>query len=328
MRIVMMGTGPFAVPTFQALIESDHDVVCLFTQPVRTVHRRKSSVPTPMRDVATAHGLPIYDPESINTDESRVLLQQLQPELLVVCDYGQILSRETLATSKFGGINLHGSILPKYRGAAPVNWAILSGDQETGITVIHMTPKLDGGPCLKIVRTPIGPTETAVDLEPRLAQLGVAAVVESIELLLTHDPETLVGEPQDPALVSKAPRLKKSDADINWSDPAELIYNKFRAYQPWPGCYTHWVREGKPPMRLLLSKVSLVREPAAAEFPPGTICVAEGDQLSFAAEGGQIVVEMIQPAGKKPMAVAEFVRGNHPSPGDRLMSEGDLPQSS
>ncbi|MBI1248674.1 methionyl-tRNA formyltransferase [bacterium] len=324
MRIVMMGTGPFAVPTFKALLQSKHEVLCLFTQPVRSVHRRKASLPTPMRDVATEHGLTIHDPESVNTDEAKALLEGLAPDLLVVCDYGQILAKDILATATLGGINLHGSILPKYRGAAPVNWAILNGDAETGVTVIHMTPKLDGGPCLKIVRTPIGPTETAVELEPRLADLGVDAVLESIEMLETHDPETLAGEPQDPAQVSKAPRLKKSDADINWDDSAELIYNKFRAYQPWPGCYTHWAREGKPPVRLILSQIRLIREPASSEFPPGTISLADGDQLLLSAKDGQIAVDMIQPAGKKPMQVTEFVRGNRPQAGDRLISEAEL----
>ncbi|PQO33043.1 methionyl-tRNA formyltransferase [Blastopirellula marina] len=322
MRIVMMGTGPFAVPTLEALIASDHEVVCLFTQPLRPTRGKRPAPPTPMRDVAQQHGLPIYDPESINTDEAREILRQQAADLLVVCDYGQILSRESLAEAKLGGINLHGSILPKYRGAAPVNWAIYNGDPETGITVIHMTPKLDGGPCLKVVRTPIGPTETAVELEPRLALLGVPAVLESIAMLEASDGETLVGEPQDPSLVSKAPRLKKTDADIDWTKSAQQIYNQFRAFQPWPGCYTHWSREGKPPLRLILAEISLEPEPAAAE--PGTIISATGDQLRIAAEGGQIVVQKLQPAGKKIMEAAEFIRGYQPAAGERFVAESLL----
>ncbi|WDI44645.1 methionyl-tRNA formyltransferase [Bremerella sp. P1] len=324
MKIVMMGTGPFAVPTFKALIASEHEVACLFTQPVRSVHRRKSSIPTPMRDVANEHGIAIHDPASVNTDEVKQLLEGIQPDLLVVCDYGQILKDYILATATYGGINLHGSILPKYRGAAPVNWAILSGDEETGITVIHMTPKLDGGPCLKIVRTPIGPTETAVELEPRLADLGVQAVLESIEMLEKHGPEGTPGEVQDQSLATKAPRLAKSDADIDWSDSAELIYNKFRAYQPWPGCFTHLEQQGKPPLRIILKEIRLLREPAPESVSPGSISAVTEDRLYFAAQDGQIIIDTLQPAGKKPMKVADFVRGYQLKVGDRLLSEAQL----
>jgi len=324
MNIVMMGTGPFAVPTFEALIASEHEVACLFTQPVRSVHRRKSSIPTPMRDVANAHGIAIHDPVSVNTDESQQLLEDLKPDLLVVCDYGQILKGYILATASYGGINLHGSILPKYRGAAPVNWAIRNGDEETGITVIHMTPKLDGGPCLKIVRTPIGPTETTVELEPRLAQLGVPAVLESIEKLLAHGTEGTPGQVQDQSFATKAPRLAKSDADINWADSAEVIYNKFRAFQPWPGCFTHLQQREKPPLRIILKEIRLLREPAPEGVSPGAVSVVAEDRLYFSAKGGQIIVDTLQPAGKKPMQVADFVHGHHPQVGDRLLSESEL----
>lgn len=324
MRIVMMGTGPFAVPTFEALIESDHEVVCLFTQPLRPTRGKRPAPPTPMRDVATKHGLPIYDPESINTDDARAILREQEADLLVVCDYGQILSNESLALAKLGGINLHGSILPKYRGAAPVNWAVYNGDEETGVTVIHMTPKLDGGPCLKVVRTPIEPTESAVELEPRLALLGVPAVLESIALLEENGGESLVGEPQDPSLVSKAPRLKKTDADIDWTMSAQQIYNQFRAFQPWPGCYTHLSRGDKPPLRLILAEISLLSTPADASVKPGCIAAATADQLQIAANGGRIVVHKLQPAGKKVMEAAEFVRGYQPKVGDALLSESQL----
>ena len=325
MRIVMMGTGPFAVPTFQALLSGRHEVTCLFTQPLRPVRGKRSVPATPMRDVAIEHDLPIFDPVSINTDAARGVLSKQQAELLVVCDYGQILSRETLALARHGGINLHGSILPKYRGAAPVNWAIYYGDTETGVTVIHMTPKLDGGPCLKIVRTPIGRHETAVELEQRLAQMGVPAVLQAIEMLESHDPDALVGEPQDSSQASRAPRLAKCDADVDWNHTAQEIYNQFRAFQPWPGCYTHLARKEKPPLRLILTKISPEEEPATS--PPGTIAVAEGDRLLLAARAGQIRVEKLQPAGKKVMTAAEFVRGYQPAVGDRLLTETEVSSS-
>ncbi|PQO46367.1 methionyl-tRNA formyltransferase [Blastopirellula marina] len=321
MRIVMMGTGPFAVPTLEALIESPHEVVCLFTQPLRPTRGNRPAPPTPMRDVAQKHGLPIYDPQSINTDDAREILAEQNADLLVVCDYGQILSNESLALARLGGINLHGSILPKYRGAAPVNWAVYNGDAETGITVIHMTPKLDGGPCLKVVRTPIGPDETAVDLEPRLALLGVPAVLESIAMLETHDGDSLVGEPQDASLVSKAPRLKKTDADVDWHKSAQQIYNQYRAFQPWPGCYTHLSRGAKAPLRLILAEIALADAPSDPPASPGTIAVAQGEDLRVATGDGEIVVRKIQPAGKKVMDAAEFIRGYQPAVGDSFLSE-------
>src|SRR5688572_1769827 len=148
LRLVMMGTGPFAAPTFRALCQSRHEVLLLVTQPVRPAPGRKAPAESPMRAIARERGLPIYDPKSINTDEARVELARHRPDLLIVADYGQILAPETLAVAPRGGMNLHGSLLPKYRGAAPINWAIYNGERETGVTVIHMTPRIDAGPCL------------------------------------------------------------------------------------------------------------------------------------------------------------------------------------
>jgi len=321
MRIVMMGTGPFAVPSFQALLDGPHDVVALFTQPIRPTRGKKNKPETPMRDVATSHQLPIFDPPSINTDDALQTLRKFDPDLLVVCDYGQILSRESLALAKHGGINLHGSILPKYRGAAPVNWAIYNGDTETGITVIHMTPQLDGGPCLKIVKTPIDPDETAIDLEKRLSAMGVPAVLESIEMLESTESGQLVGQIQDALSASKAPRLKKTDADIDWQRTARQIYDQFRAFQPWPGCYTHLVRDDKPPMRIILSEIRPVLE---IQSSPGEI-QQRSDELIVGTSEGAIAVQKLQPAGKKIMQAAEFIRGYQPNPGDRAVSESQLP---
>lgn len=320
MRIVMMGTGPFAVPTFEALLESGHQVVALFTQPLRPVRGKRSAPPAPMREVAQRQGLPIFDPANINTSEAQQLLAAQEADLLVVCDYGQILSQETLKLAQHGGINLHGSILPKYRGAAPVNWAIYHGDTETGVTVIHMTPKLDGGPCLKVVRTPIGAHETAVELEKRLAQLGAPAVLEAIDILANHPGGELIGQPQDAEQASKAPRLAKTDAAVHWNHTARQIYNQFRAFQPWPGCYTYLVREGRPPLRLILTQIRVV-QPDQEQSAPGTVAEVEPDRLLLAARKGLIQVDRLQPAGKKELASAEFIRGYQPRVGDQLTAE-------
>ena len=180
MRIVVMGTGPFAVPTFRWLLQSEHEVPALVTRPPRPVHRHGKPAVCPMREVAAEFELPIFDPEDCNDAAAVDEMARLQPELLMVCDYGQILSPQALGVAPHGGINLHGSLLPKYRGAAPINWAMYHGEPETGVSVIHMTPRLDGGPVLTVRRTPIGPEENAIDLEERMSQLGVEAVAEAI----------------------------------------------------------------------------------------------------------------------------------------------------
>jgi methionyl-tRNA formyltransferase len=165
----------------------------------------------------------------------------------VVCDYGQILAPATLATARRGGVNLHGSLLPKYRGAAPINWAIYHGETESGVTVIHITPQIDAGPCIAQARTAIGPDETAAELEVRLAELGAGLMCEAIDLLEEGRQQAL---PQDAALAGKAPRLKKSDGLIDWRRPAAAIKNHVRAMEPWPKTYTFWHRCDGPPLRL------------------------------------------------------------------------------
>ncbi len=188
MRIVMLGTGGFAVPTCRALLGSGHDVLAIVSRPPRPTRSRSGEpAPSPMRSLAQQHGLSLLMPEDINAPAAMAQLEQFQSCLLVVCDYGQILSDQALATSRLGGINLHASLLPKYRGAAPINWALYDGETTTGVTVIHMTPRLDAGPCLLQHSTAIGPEEDAVQLEDRLAEMGRQAVLQAIDLLAQWD---------------------------------------------------------------------------------------------------------------------------------------------
>src|SRR5260221_2853616 len=176
MRLLVLGTGPFAVPMFQSLLDSRHEVLALATRPTPPPKGRDKTPHNPMREAAERRGLPVFAPASINSDEGRQLIERLQPELLVVCAYRQILSADVLALVPLGGINLHASLLPKYRGAAPIQWALLNGETETGVSVIHMTPRLDGGPILAVRSTQIGPEETHPELEQRLAALGIEPV--------------------------------------------------------------------------------------------------------------------------------------------------------
>ena len=202
MKLVLMGTGPFAVPSFEALRQAGHDISLVVTRPMPPVKSRGGPPPSPVRDWATEHDLPLYDPDSINDQEAIEKVGKLSPDLLVVCDYGQILKPDALATSKLGGINLHGSLLPAYRGAAPVQWALLNGDAVTGVSVIHMTPRLDGGPVMEVIETEITDVESSGELEERLSKIGVAATLAAVEKLDRWDGESALGQEQDASKVT------------------------------------------------------------------------------------------------------------------------------
>ena len=303
----MMGTGPFAVPSFEALLESDHEIVCLITRPDKVARGRKKAPPNPMREAAEQAGVKVYAPGTINSEEGLSLLDENPADLFVVCDYGQILSKEALGKAKLGGINLHGSLLPKYRGAAPINWALLHGDSVAGITVIHMTPRLDGGPMICLRSLEVGEAEDAVQLEERLSKVGVEAVLEAIEKLESWDGESVIGELQQKELVTKAPRLKKSDGQIDWTCDAMVLFNRVRALKPWPGTFSNLLRDGKDPMRVIIHEVS-VCDPAEPSLEPGD---GRGTDKGIVVQCGDraLCVKRIQPAGKREMVSEEFVRG-------------------
>ncbi len=352
MRLIMFGTGPFAVPTFESLLaDPDHEVLALVTRPIADSGKRRKTSENPTRDSAEKRAVLVLDPPSANDVDFLAQLGEFNAELFVVCDYGQILSRECLASAKLGGINLHGSLLPKYRGAAPINWAIYNGDSVTGITIIHMTAKLDGGPCLVKSETPIGLTETTEEIEPRLAELGVQPVHQAIEMLAGWDGESLIGERQSKSAATKAPRLKKTDGQVDWSRSATQIVNQIRAFQPWPGTFTAWQSETlKQPMRLILHRASVVTgdpfpettwdsgpisttktvdgetadylvttentESRFRDIKPGRVVVSDKSNLVVKTGEGLLLIEQIQPAGKRPMPIADFLRGKPPKVGD------------
>lgn len=318
MRIVMMGTGPFAVPTLESLWQSDHDVAALVTRPTKPAASKKTILVNPMREVAEAHGLPVMDPEDLNTPAAQAAVAAYAPDLLVVCDYGQILSSESLAVAPLGGINLHGSLLPKYRGAAPVNWAILNGDVETGVTVIHMTPRLDAGPCLSALRTPLQSNEDAVELERRLALLGVDAVQEAMELLEDWDGVAPIGVIQDQSLATRAPRLRKQDGLLDWTRSADEIYNQVRGLKPWPGTYTFVPTPKRGAQRVIVDTVAV--EDGDATAPPGTIVHADAKRLTVATASHPLSILRLQPAGKRLMTAEEYLRGNPLQAGQMLVN--------
>jgi len=321
LRLILMGTGPFAVPAFTALADAGHDIPLVVTRPARAIRSRNAPPPSPVREFAIARGFELYDPPSINAPQAIAKLQGLAADLLVVCDFGQILSAEALSQARLGGINLHGSLLPAYRGAAPVQWALLSGDAETGVSVIHMTPRLDGGPILATASTPIRSTETAGELEARLSQLGVAPTLHSVELLATWDGHSPIGQPQDPSQVSRAPRLDKAAGRIDWNWPAEKIDWHVRGMQPWPGAFTELtLAAGKPPLRIAVRQVSVLPEAAHDVSPtaaqPGELLSPSA--LQIATGRGVIQIERLQVAGKNEVTADAFLRGHRLPVGTRF----------
>jgi methionyl-tRNA formyltransferase len=357
MRLVMMGSGTFAEPTFSALLHGPHPVVGLVTQPDRAIGQERGSTRQTgrgMKNIASEHNIPIFQPESINTPDGIAWLRAFQPDLLVVAAYGQILSRDVLAVPGKGGINVHASLLPKYRGAAPVAWAIYHGETQTGVTIIRMSVALDAGDMLAQEVIDIGPEETAGELESRLAQVGASLAIRVVDQIAT---DTVRGIKQDKAQATKAPKLTKEHGLIDWSRPARDVCNQIRAMQPWPTAYTFWHRHISPspmggegsgvrgpgkapadPMRLIVYKARVAEPDLTAE--PDPVAGAEssmprsegrsptpGEILSpgvsarlLVAAGNQTQVEVLelQPAGKRRMPVAEFLRGHHPKAGDSL----------
>src|SRR5262245_34493933 len=321
MRLVMMGTGTFAEPTLEALLSGPDRVVGVFTQPERDAGAKRGStrqVGRGMKEIAAENVIPVFRPESINSPEGVAMLRELGPDLLVVAAYGQILSKEALSIPTHGAINVHGSLLPKYRGAAPIAHAILNGETETGVTIIRMTAGLDAGDMLAKSVIPIH-NETAGELEAKLAPIGARLALETIARLKAGP---VTGEKQDPKQVSKAPKLTKEMGLIDWTKPAEQVCRQVRAMQPWPTAYTYLHRPGKEPMRVIVNLATTLDGFWLPEFDqgqPGTLGRGTSGGL-WVQSGGKTAVKLLelQPAGKKRMTAGEFLRGHPPKEGDRF----------
>jgi methionyl-tRNA formyltransferase len=324
MRVVMLGTGTFAEPTLQTLLSRPGLVVGLFTQPDRESGQERGSTRQTgkgMKNIAIEHHLPVFQPESINTPEGVEMLKSLAPDLVVIAAYGQILKPEVLAVPPLGAINVHASLLPKYRGAAPINWAIHHGETKTGVTIFRLTKGVDTGNILTMATTDIGPEETAGDVEARLAPIGANLALLVVDRFAAG--EDMTGTPQDNSQATRAPKLKKEDGNLDWSRTAHQVCCQVRAMHPWPTPYTHWIREGQEPLRLIVHRASARNAAQGETLAPGEILPSSADTMIVGAGGGSVVeIHELQPAGKKRMSAADFLRGRRPQTGDRL---GPLP---
>jgi methionyl-tRNA formyltransferase len=321
MRLVMMGTGSFAEPTFLALLNSTHEVAALVTQPDRATGKERGSTRQArqgMKEIALERGIDIFQPDSINTLEGIDRIKAWQPDLLVVAAYGQILSRDVLGGARLGGINVHASLLPKYRGAAPINWAIYHGEKQSGVTIIRMSISLDAGDMLAQEAVDILPDETAGELEARLGPLGARLALETVDKL-AHGP--VPGLPQDKSQVTKAPKLTKEHGLIDWMRPAADVCNQIRAMQPWPTAYTYLHRQGQESVRLIVHRASPLlpgQGPNLQPNGPGCVHTDAGALWSGCGDGCWVELMELQPAGKRRMSAEDFLRGNSLPPGSRF----------
>ncbi len=314
-RIVFLGTKDFAVPAFETLFEQGRNVVGLVTQPDRPQGRKQEIVATRLRLAAESRGIPVFQPESINTEAGRELLASLQPDILVTVAYGQILKPFILAVAPFGGVNLHGSLLPRYRGAAPVARAIEKGEVETGVTVICMSPQVDAGGMLSSAATPIGPDENALTLEARLALIGAPLLAETLDAYLTGKAKP---QQQDIAQATKAPKLAKTEAGIDWSATAFLVDRFVRAMNPWPMARTTFVpADGRPAIsvHVIDSRLSPDR-PAAGSVPGQIVEISKSRLLVSCGDGAAIEPKVLQTEGRKALPAVEWARGARAAVGD------------
>lgn len=306
-RIVFFGTPEFAVPVLQALLDGPDQVVGVVSQPDRPAGRGQQIQATPIKRLAAERGVPVVQPVKVKTDELPAQLRSWAPDLAVVAAYGRILPASVLELPPFGCVNVHASLLPKYRGAAPIQWALLQGETVTGVTIMRMNERMDEGDMLLQRSTPIGPDEPYGALQARVALLGAEALMDALAALHAG---TLQATPQDDARATYAPMIRKHDGAIDWATPAAAIANRVRAFNPWPSAFT--TCRGR---LVKIHRARAAEERAGA--PPGTV-LGLGDRIRVATGDGVLAIEELQLEGKRAITAADFSRGGAIAAGDRL----------
>jgi len=310
-RVVFMGTPDFALPSFQAICESEN-VIGVVTQPDRPKGRKQILTPPPIKEAALEKGLPVYQPERLKKEPRFTqALAELSPDLIIVVAFGQILPEAILQIPKYPCINVHSSLLPKYRGAAPIQWAIVQGEAETGVTTMQMDKGMDTGPILLQRSLQIGSDETAGSLSSRLAELGAALLIETVTSLKDG---VLKAVPQDGKNATKAPLLKKEDGLIRWGESAQAIYNRWRGLWSWPGTMTFFEHDRWKIPALEVGKAE------GNCGRPGQVLNLSEKGLEVAAGRGYILIKGLQPEGKRKMTPHEYAVGHHINKGAFLLS--------
>lgn len=307
MDLVFCGTPQFAVPTLEKLVDSGMDVRLVLTQPDRPKGRGLELVAPPVKQTAERIGIPVYQPEKIKTNhELRVKLESILPDAIIVVGYGRIIPPWMIELPKYGNLNLHASLLPKYRGAAPIQWAIASGESVTGVTTMRIDEGLDTGDILLQKEMAIAAEDTSVTLAPKMAAIGAELMIETLRGL---ESGSLRAQKQDDSQATLAPVLTKADGKIDFSRSAQEIYNRFRGFQPWPGAFTRFRNKG-------LSITAL--RPGAEEVPPRQLLV-DGGQL-YVGCGDRRAIELleVQPEGKKRISAKDFAHGYRPITGEAM----------
>lgn len=302
MKIVFMGTPDFAVPSLKALVETGHDVCGVFTQPDKQKNRGMKLQPTPVKEYALTQNIPVYQPEKMRDGTALAILKELDPQLVVVAAYGKILPKDILELPPLGCVNIHSSLLPKYRGAAPINWAILNSEDRTGVTIMYMAEGLDTGDMIAAEETPISIEENAQQLYDRLAQIGAGLITRVVSDL---EQGIINAVPQDDSLSCYAPMLSKELSPIDWANPARRIHDQVRGLYPWPAAITEV--DG---IRCKIVKTLLTSDHTSAA--PGSVVQANKRGLKIACGGGEVLeILELQPDGKRAMAATAFLLG-HP----------------
>ncbi|GFO69446.1 methionyl-tRNA formyltransferase [Geomonas limicola] len=310
MRIVFMGTPQFACPTLKTLIDRGENVVAVVTQPDRPKGRGQQTLPPPVKELAVTHGIPVLQPVKVRHPEAIEEIRALEPDLIVVVAFGQILPKALLDIPGKGCINVHASLLPRYRGAAPLNWCIINGETETGVTTMLMDVGLDTGDMLLKAVTPIDPDEDTSSLHDRLSMLGAELLAQTIDLAAK---DMLQPEKQDDALTCYAPMMKKEDGLIDWTRDAAAIKNQVRGMTPWPGAFSYLDDK--------FLKVYRVQK-ADGAGRPGEVLRASRDGIEVACGTGSIVIYELQLEGKKRLPAAEFLAGCKLEPGTLIGKKG------
>jgi methionyl-tRNA formyltransferase len=312
-----MGTPEFAVPSLERLVRDGHDIGAVFTQPDKPSGRGKHLQQPPVKAFALERGIAVHQPAKIKTNqEVRAIFESVAADLCVVAAYGKILPEWMLRLPRFGCVNVHASLLPKYRGAAPINWAIANGERETGVTIMQMDAGMDTGDMLRKRAVEIGEDETAVELSARLALVGADLLSETLPVIERAEIEPL---PQADAEATYAPMLKREDGLIDWRMTAREIANRVRAFQPWPGCYTFFRGQ-----RLMIWRARPLPESEPRAVDPATVLSVDKTALVIACSGASaLAVEELQVEGKRRVTAREFANGMRLATGDRITDAGD-----